>query len=35
VRDALRETPAPVVAISPIIGGKTIKGPDRMMASSA
>jgi LPPG:FO 2-phospho-L-lactate transferase len=34
VRDALRETSAPVVAISPIIGGKTIKGPaDRMMAS--
>ena len=34
VRDALRETEAPVAAISPIIGGKTIKGPaDRMMAS--
>jgi LPPG:FO 2-phospho-L-lactate transferase len=34
VRDALRETGAPVVAVSPIIGGKTIKGPaDRMMAS--
>lgn len=34
VRDALRETQAAVVAISPIIGGKTIKGPaDRMMAS--
>jgi LPPG:FO 2-phospho-L-lactate transferase len=34
VRDALRETKAPVVAVSPIIGGKTIKGPaDRMMAS--
>jgi LPPG:FO 2-phospho-L-lactate transferase len=34
VRDALRETSAPVVAVSPIIGGKTIKGPaDRMMAS--
>jgi LPPG:FO 2-phospho-L-lactate transferase len=33
-RDALRATPAPVVAVSPIIGGKTIKGPaDRMMAS--
>ncbi len=34
VRDALRETDAKVIAISPIIGGKTIKGPaDRMMAS--
>ena len=34
VRDALRETPAKVVAVSPIIGGKTVKGPaDRMMAS--
>lgn len=34
VRDALRETRGRVVAVSPIIGGKTIKGPaDRMMAS--
>jgi LPPG:FO 2-phospho-L-lactate transferase len=34
VRDALRETRAQVVGVSPIIGGKTIKGPaDRMMAS--
>ena len=34
VRDALRETRAQVVAVSPIVGGKTIKGPaDRMMAS--
>ena len=34
VREALRETAAKVVAVSPIIGGKTIKGPaDRMMAS--
>jgi len=34
VRDALRDTTAPVVGISPIVGGKTIKGPaDRMMAS--
>ena len=34
VRDALRETRASVVAVSPIIGGKTVKGPaDRMMAS--
>ena len=34
VRDALRETSAKVVAVSPIIGGKTIKGPaNRMMAS--
>jgi LPPG:FO 2-phospho-L-lactate transferase len=27
VRDALRACPAPVVAVSPIIGGKAIKGP--------
>jgi LPPG:FO 2-phospho-L-lactate transferase len=34
VRDALRETSAGVVAVRPIIGGKTIKGPaDRMMTS--
>jgi LPPG:FO 2-phospho-L-lactate transferase len=34
VRDALRETKATVVGVSPIIGGKTIKGPaDRMMAT--
>ncbi len=34
VREALRSTRARVVAISPIVGGKTIKGPaDRMMAS--
>lgn len=34
VREALRETRAKVAGISPIIGGKTIKGPaDRMMAT--
>jgi LPPG:FO 2-phospho-L-lactate transferase len=34
VREALRETRATIVGVSPIIGGKTIKGPaDRMMAS--
>ncbi len=34
VRDALRRTSAKVVAVSPIIGGRTVKGPaDRMMAS--
>jgi LPPG:FO 2-phospho-L-lactate transferase len=34
VRDALRETRARVAGVSPIISGKTIKGPaDRMMAS--
>ena len=34
VRDALRDTRAKVAGVSPIIGGKTIKGPaDRMMAS--
>ena len=32
VRDALRETSARVVAVSPIVGGRTIKGPaDRML----
>lgn len=32
VREALRETAAPVVAISPIVGGRTLKGPaDRML----
>ncbi|MDO8615738.1 MAG: 2-phospho-L-lactate transferase [Dehalococcoidia bacterium] len=32
VREALRETAARVVAVSPIVGGKTIKGPaDRML----
>ncbi len=27
VRDALRETAAPVIAVSPIIGGRAVKGP--------
>jgi len=32
IRDALARTAAPVVAVSPIVGGATIKGPaDRMM----
>jgi LPPG:FO 2-phospho-L-lactate transferase len=32
VREALRETSARVVAVSPIVGGRTIKGPaDRML----
>ena len=36
VRTALRDTAAPVVAISPIVGGRTIKGPaDRMLAGLA
>jgi len=34
VRDALRKTAAPVIAISPIVGGRAIKGPaDKMLAS--
>jgi LPPG:FO 2-phospho-L-lactate transferase len=34
VREALRATGAKVAGVSPIIGGRTIKGPaDRMMAS--
>lgn len=33
VREALRETAAPIVAISPIVGGAPIKGPaDRLMS---
>jgi LPPG:FO 2-phospho-L-lactate transferase len=32
IREALRETAAPIVAISPIVGGTTIKGPaDKML----
>ena len=32
IRQALRTCPAPVVAVSPIVGGATLKGPaDRMM----
>jgi LPPG:FO 2-phospho-L-lactate transferase len=32
IRDALRQTKAAVAAVSPIVGGKTIKGPaDRML----
>jgi LPPG:FO 2-phospho-L-lactate transferase len=32
IRDALRETSAKIAAVSPIVGGKTIKGPaDRML----
>jgi LPPG:FO 2-phospho-L-lactate transferase len=34
IREALRSTPAPVAAISPIVGGKALKGPaDRILAS--
>lgn len=34
VREALRETAAPVVAVSPIVGGKALKGPaDRMLGA--
>jgi len=33
-RDLLREVAAPVVAVSPIVGGAALKGPaDRMLAS--
>ncbi|MBI2759823.1 MAG: 2-phospho-L-lactate transferase [Chloroflexi bacterium] len=31
VRDALRQTAAPVVAVSPIIGGESVKGPAAKM----
>ncbi|MGB2694586.1 MAG: 2-phospho-L-lactate transferase [Dehalococcoidia bacterium] len=34
VREALRETKAPVIAVSPIVGGRALKGPaDRMLTS--
>ncbi|MEM9550937.1 MAG: 2-phospho-L-lactate transferase [Pseudomonadota bacterium] len=34
VTDAIRRSPAPVVAVSPLIAGKVVKGPaDRMLAS--
>ncbi len=34
VREALRNTPAPVAAISPIVGGRALKGPaDRILDS--
>jgi LPPG:FO 2-phospho-L-lactate transferase len=34
IREAIRNTPAPVAAISPIVGGKALKGPAaRMMRS--
>ena len=29
MRDALRAAPAPVVAVSPIVGGQVLKGPTR------
>ena len=34
IRDALRATSAPVVAVSPIVGGKAIKGPAAAMMTS-
>lgn len=34
IRDALADSPAPTVAVSPIVGGKALKGPaDKMMAT--
>jgi LPPG:FO 2-phospho-L-lactate transferase len=34
VRDAIAAAPAPVIAVSPIIGGRALKGPaDRMLAA--
>ena len=35
IREALRETPAPVVAISPIIGGQAVSGPAGELMRSA
>jgi LPPG:FO 2-phospho-L-lactate transferase len=34
IRDALRRTPAPVAAISPIVGGRALKGPAARMMKS-
>jgi LPPG:FO 2-phospho-L-lactate transferase len=34
IREALRDTPARVVAISPIVGGKALKGPAARMMKS-
>ena len=35
IRAALRKTKAPIVGVSPIVGGKTVKGPaDKLMKSS-
>lgn len=34
MRDALRRTSAPIVAISPIVGGRAVKGPAASMLSS-
>jgi LPPG:FO 2-phospho-L-lactate transferase len=35
VRDALREAPAPVVAVSPFVGGRAVKGPTDDFCRSA
>ncbi|MFM9108892.1 MAG: 2-phospho-L-lactate transferase CofD family protein, partial [Chloroflexota bacterium] len=34
IRDAIRRSPAPVVAVSPIVGGNAIKGPAGKMLAS-
>jgi LPPG:FO 2-phospho-L-lactate transferase len=34
IRDALRETPAPVAAISPIVGGAAVSGPAGVLMAS-
>jgi LPPG:FO 2-phospho-L-lactate transferase len=35
IREALRESPAPVVAVSPFVGGRTLKGPTGAFMASA
>jgi LPPG:FO 2-phospho-L-lactate transferase len=35
MRDALREAPAPVVAMSPFVGGRTLKGPTAEFCAQA
>ena len=34
MRDALAETPAPIVAVSPIVGGRALKGPAAQMLTT-
>ena len=34
MRDALGETPAPIVAVSPIVGGRALKGPAAQMLAT-
>jgi LPPG:FO 2-phospho-L-lactate transferase len=35
MRDALRSCPAPVIAVSPLVGGKSVKGPTEELLAAA